>query len=129
MRIFIIGIIAFSFLQLSCTKDDNLTNTTFRVKIIREVCNDAIVQLVDKQSSAIAENGFPFEGKTYDNVFFTTFSCADRAKMQTLTSDLTGLVITVKLLSAPKEDPNCARCLATVNSRPAKSNFIEVVGL
>ncbi|WP_026763003.1 hypothetical protein [Sediminibacterium salmoneum] len=129
MRIFIIGIIAFSFLQLSCTKNDNLTNTTFRVKIIKEVCNDAIVQLVDKQSSEIAENGFAFEGKTYNNVFFTTFSCADRNKMQTLTSDLTGLVITVKLLSAPKDEPNCGRCRATVGSRPGKSNYIEVIGL
>jgi hypothetical protein len=49
--------------------------------------------------------------------------------MQTLTNDLIGLVITVKILKAPKEDPNCGRCLATVNSRPHKSNFIEVVGL
>lgn len=129
MRTYIIGLIAFCFFQLSCTKNDHLTNTSFRVKIIKEICNDAIVQLEDKQSTIYAENGFSFEGKTYDNVFFTTFSCADKAKMQTLTSDLTGLVITVKLLSVPKEDPNCARCLATLNSRPAKSNFIEVVGL
>lgn len=129
MRTYIIGLIAFCFFQLSCTKNDHLTNTSFRVKIIKEICNDAIVQLEDKQSTIYAENGFSFEGKTYDNVFFTTFSCADKAKMQTLTSDLTGLVITVKLLSAPKEDPNCGRCRATVSSRPGKSNFIEVVGL
>ncbi|MEO0066280.1 MAG: hypothetical protein RI983_1606 [Bacteroidota bacterium] len=129
MRTFIVGLIAFCFFQLSCTKNDNLTNTAFRVKIIKEVCNDAIVQLVDKQSTVYAENDFSFEGKYYDNVFFTTFRCADKAKIQTLTSDLSGLVITVKLLNAAMDDPNCGRCLATVNNRPGKFNLIEVIGL
>ena len=129
MKNMLIAILAFSFLQISCNKEDDLTTTTFRVKIIKEICNDAIVQLVDSTSKANAEDGFVFEGRTFDNVFFTTFSCADKAKMQTLTSDLTGLVITVKLLQAPKEDPNWGSCRATVSSRPNKSNFIEVTGL
>jgi len=86
------------------------------------------VQLVDTQSKEYAENNFDFDGVKYDNVFFTTFSCADKVKMQTPTNDLTGLVITVKILKTPKEDPNCGRCLATVNSRPVKSNHIEVIG-
>lgn len=129
MKNILIVISAFSFLQISCNKEDDLVTTSFRVKIIKEVCNDAIVQLTDSSYKQYAENGFMFEGKLYDQVFFTTFSCSDKAKMQTLTSDLTGLIITVKILNAPKEDPNCGRCLSTVNSRPNKSNFIEVIGL
>jgi hypothetical protein len=128
MKKMLFAILAFSFLQISCNKEDDLTTDTFQVKIIKEICNDAIVQLVDSTSKANAENGFAFEGRTYNNVFFTTFSCADKVKMQTPTNDLTGLVITVKILKTPKEDPDCGRCLATVNSRPVKSNHIEVIG-
>jgi hypothetical protein len=129
MRRIILTLLSFSLLQLSCTKNDDLTVATFRVKIIKEICNDAILQLVDTKSSEYAENNFVFEGQTLDDVFFTTFSCEDRAKLQTLTSDLTGTVITVRLLKTQKEDPNCGRCRATVSSRPNKSNYVEVVGL
>ncbi|MBA4259762.1 MAG: hypothetical protein C0446_11410 [Chitinophaga sp.] len=128
MKKMLFAILAFSFLQISCNKEDDLTTDTFQVKIIKEICNDAIVQLVDTQSKEYAENNFDFDGVKYNNVFFTTFSCADKVKMQTPTNDLTGLVITVKILKTPKEDPNCGRCLATVNSRPVKSNHIEVIG-
>lgn len=129
MRTSFIALCILGLLQLSCTKKDDLTTATFQVKIIKEVCNDAIVQLIDTSYKQYTENGFAFEGKTYDHVFFTRFSCKDRTKMQTLTSDLTGLVVTVKLLKAPKEEPNCGSCRATVSSRPAKSQFIEIVGL
>ena len=114
---------------MACNQKDDLTTATFRVKIIKEVCNDAIVQLTDSGYKQYAENGFMFEGKIYNQVFFTRFSCEDRTKMQTLTSDLTGLVITVKLLSQAKSEPNCGTCAATVSSRPSKSQIIEVVGL
>lgn len=129
MRRLIISILSFSLLQISCTKNDNLSLATFRVKIIKEICNDAILQLVDKKSTEYAEDNFVFEGQTLDNVFFTTFSCQDKAKLQTLTSDLSGTVITVRLTKEQKEDPNCGRCRATVSSRPSKTNFIEVIGL
>ena len=69
MKNILIAILAFSFLQISCNKADDLNTTTFRVKIIKEICNDAIVQLVDSTSNANAEDGFVFEGRTYDNVF------------------------------------------------------------
>ena len=128
MKSYLFAIIVLCSLQLSCTKNDELETAIFRVKIIKEICNDSIVQLVDTQSKEYAENNFDFNGIKYDNVFFTTFSCADKAKMQTPTNDLTGLVITVKILKAPKEDPNCGRCLATLATRPNKANYIEVLG-
>ena len=129
MRTSFIALCILGLLQLSCTKKDDLTTATFQVKIIKEVCNDAIVQLIDTSYKQYTENGFAFEGKTYDHVFFTRFSCVDRTKMQTLTSDLTGLVVTVKLLNQAKSEPNCGTCAATVSSRPSKSQIIEVVGL
>ncbi len=129
MRTSFIALFILGLLQLSCTKKDDLNTATFQVKIIKEVCNDAIVQLTDTSFKQYAENGFAFEGQNYDHVFFTRFSCADRTKMQTLTSDLTGLVITVKIINQAVTEPNCATCRATVSSRPNKSQFIEVVGL
>ncbi len=129
MRTFLITLMMVGFFHLACNQKDDLTTATFRVKIIKEVCNDAIVQLIDSTYKQYAENGFMLEGKIYDQVFFTRFSCQDRTKMQTLTSDLTGLVVTVKLLNQAKSDPNCVTCAATVSSRPSKSQIIEVVGL
>lgn len=129
MRIILLFTILAGLLQMACNQKDDLTTATFRVKIIKEVCNDAIVQLTDSSYKQYAENGFMFEGKIYDQVFFTRFSCEDRTKMQTLTSDLTGLVVTVKLLNQAKSEPNCGTCAATVSSRPSKSQIIEVVGL
>lgn len=129
MRTSFIALFILGLSQLSCAKKDDLNTATFQVKIIKEICNDAIVQIIDTNYKQYAENGFVFEGKIYDHVFFTRFSCEDRTKMQTLASDLTGIVITVKLLQNPKEDPNCGSCRATVSSRPNKSNFIEVIGL
>jgi len=129
MRTAFLTLVVIGILQMACNQKDDLTTATFRVKIIKEVCNDAIVQLTDSSYKQYAENGFVFEGKIYDQVFFTRFSCEDRSKMQTLTSDLTGLVITVKLLSQAKSEPNCGTCAATVSSRPSKSQIIEVVGL
>ncbi len=128
MKSYLFAIIVLCFLKLSCTKNDDLETATFRVKIIKEICNDAIVQLVDIKSKKYAEDDFNFEGQKLDNVFFTTFSCQDRAKMQTLSNNLSGTVITVRLLNQPKEDPNCARCLATLATRPNKTNYIEVIG-
>ncbi len=129
MRTSFIALFLIGLLQLSCTKKDDLNNATFKVKIIKEVCNDSIVQLIDTSYKQYTENGFAFEGQNYNHVFFTRFSCADRTKMQTLTSDLTGLVITVKLINQAKSEPDCGTCAATVSSRPNKSQFIEVVGL
>lgn len=128
MRNMLIAILAFGFLQISCNKEDDIETATFRVKIIKEICNDAIVQLVDIKSKKIAEDDFNFEGQNLDNVFFTTFSCLDRARIQTQSNNLSGTVITIRLLNQPKEDPNCARCLATLATRPNKTNYIEVIG-
>lgn len=129
MRTIFISLVILGILQVACNKKDDLATATFRVKIIKEVCNDAIVQLIDTSYKQYAENGFAFERQNYNHVFFTRFSCADRTKMQTLTSDLTGLVITIKLLNQAKSEPDCGTCAATVSSRPNKSQFIEVVGL
>lgn len=129
MRTAFFTLVVIGILQLACNQKDDLATAIFRVKIIKEVCNDAIVQLTDSSYKQYAENGFMFEGKIYDQVFFTRFSCEDRTKMQTLTSDLAGLVITVKILSQAKSEPNCGTCAATVSSRPSKSQIIEVVGL
>ena len=70
----------FAFLHLSCTKNEDLENVTFRVKIIIETCNDAIVQLVENKSNKYTEDDFAFEGQKLDNVFFTSFSCLDKIK-------------------------------------------------
>jgi hypothetical protein len=47
MRTSFIALFILGLLQLSCTKKDDLNTATFQVKIIKEVCNDAIVQLTD----------------------------------------------------------------------------------
>ena len=62
MRTSFIALFLIGLLQLSCTKKDDLNTVTFQVKIIKEVCNDAIVQLTDTSFKQYAENGFAFEG-------------------------------------------------------------------
>jgi hypothetical protein len=84
MRTSFIALFLLGLLQLSCTKKDDLNTATFQVKIIKEVCNDAIVQLTDTSYKQYAENGFAFEGQNYDHVFFTRFSCVEYTNLNLL---------------------------------------------
>ncbi len=111
--------IAMVWLATGCDKTEKeLTNTPFRVTIISEVCGNAIVQIRDSAFYQYGANGYVKAGITYDHVFTTSFSCADLAKMQTLTADKTGLVIKVTLTPQSVIEPQCIRCAATVPDAP-----------
>ncbi|MEN9550055.1 MAG: hypothetical protein RIR12_2646 [Bacteroidota bacterium] len=114
-----IGIITLA----ACTKDEtDLPTACVSVKLIKEVCGDAILQIQDSKYYNLGVDGFALEGKIYDHVFTTRFTCQSLAAMpQTLTADRSGLVFNVKLLKEPETaDSTCVTCLATLSNAPSK---------
>ena len=106
-----------SLIASSCSKSE-ISEKVFRVKIIDEVCSNAVVQIQDPALYQYGVNGFVSRDTTYDHVFTTRFSCADMAKMQTLTADKKGLVIKIRLIENMISEPACSTCAATVPGAP-----------
>ncbi|MBX9733525.1 MAG: hypothetical protein K2X37_05655 [Chitinophagaceae bacterium] len=110
------------FLISGCTKNEtDLPAGCISVKLIKEMCGNAILQIQDSKYYNLGVDNFTFEGKTYDHVFTTRFSCQSLAAMpQTLTADRSGLVFNIKFLKEPETDSTCATCLAVLSNTPNK---------
>jgi len=108
-----------------CTKSE-ITEKVFRVKIIDEICSNAVVQIQDPALYQYGVNGYVNAGTMYDHVFTTRFSCADMAKMQTLTADKKGLVIKIRLIENQISEPACSTCAATVPGAPSAFQWVAL---
>lgn len=110
-----------------CSKSSSeLPDQLFRVKIIDEVCGNAVVQIQDTAFFAYGVNGYVKADATYEHVFTTRFTCSDLAKMQTLTADKSGLVVTVKRISEAIPEPGCVTCTATLPNAPAAFHLVAL---
>lgn len=108
-----------------CTKSGT-AEKGFRVKIIDEVCSNAVVQIQEPALYQYGVNGYVNADSTYDHVFTTRFSCADMAKMQTLTPNKKGLVIRIRLIETQISEPACSTCAATVPGAPAAFQWVAL---
>jgi hypothetical protein len=112
---------------IACDKSTNeIKDQCFEVKILNEICGNAVVQIVDEKFYEFGENGYQLDGVTYDHVFTTTFSCADLTKINTLASSLRGLQLKVKLTDKHEDDPYCTRCAATIANAPQKFALLKM---
>lgn len=109
----------------SCTKAD-ISEKVFRVKIIDEVCGNAVVQIQDPALYQYGVNGYVNADATYDHVFTTRFSCADMAKIQTLTADKRGLVVKISLINNQISEPGCSTCAATIPGAPSAFQWVAL---
>lgn len=121
-------IVILSFLlagSSGCDKSTaELEKATFHVKVIDEICGNAVVQIQDSTLYQYGVNGYVKADSTYDHVFTTRFSCADMAKLQTFTADKSGIVIKVKLIKDAPQEQACIRCAATLANPPAIFHLI-----
>ncbi len=106
-----------------CTKSE-ISEKVFRVKIIDEICSSAVVQIQDPALYQYGVNGYVRADSTFDHVFTTRFSCADMAKMQTLTADKKGLVIKIRLIENQISEPGCSTCAATIPGAPSAFQWV-----
>lgn len=109
----------------SCSKSE-ISEKVFRVKIIDEVCTNAVVQIQDPALYQYGVNGYVNADSTYDHVFTTRFSCADMAKMQTYTADKKGLMVKIRLIEQQISEPGCSTCAATVPGAPAAFRWVAL---
>lgn len=108
-----------------CSKSaSELPDQPFRVKIIDEICGNAVVQIQDTAFFSYGVNGYVKADSVYDHVFTTRFSCYDLAKMQTLTANKSGLVVKVKRISKAIPEPDCVTCAATLPNAPAVFHLV-----
>jgi len=114
-----------SLVASSCSKSE-ISEKVFRVKIIDEVCSNAVVQIQDPALYQYGVNGYVNADSTYDHVFTTRFSCADMAKMQTYTANKKGLVIKIRLIDNMISEPACSTCAATVPGAPAAFQWVTL---
>lgn len=122
---FWVGILFVLLAGSGCAKSA-VAEKIFRVKIINEVCSNAVVQIQDPALYQYGVNGYVTADSTYDHVFTTRFSCADMAKMQTLTPNKKGLVIRIRLIETQIIEPACSTCAATVPGAPAAFQWIAL---
>lgn len=117
-----------TFTISSCDKSsDELKDQCFEVKILNEICGNAVVQILDEDLYQYGENGYQLDGVTYDHVFATTFSCTDLSKINTFAASLRGLHLQVKVTERHEDDPYCTRCAATIANAPQKFVLLSVV--
>lgn len=128
MRSSIVVVVSFFLLAVAgCSKSSSaLPDQLFRVKIIDEVCGNAVVQIQDTAFFSYGVNGYVKADSAYDHVFTTRFACSDLAKMQTLTANKSGLVVTVKHISEVIPEPDCITCLATLPNAPAAFHLVAL---
>jgi hypothetical protein len=112
---------------LSCDKSsDELKDQCFEVKILNEICGNAVVQILDQELYTHGENGYKFDDSNYDHVISTRFSCADMSKLYASSSSLKGLRIKVKVTDRHEDDAYCTRCAATIANAPQKFVLLKV---
>lgn len=112
---------------LSCDKSsDELKDQCFEVKILNEICGNAVVQILDQELYTHGENGYKLDDSNYDHVISTRFSCADMSKLYASSSSLKGLRIKVKVTDRHEDDAYCTRCAATIANAPQKFVLLKV---
>lgn len=110
-----------------CSKSTSeLPDQPLRVKIIDELCGNAVVQIQDSAFFSYGVNGYVKADSAYDHVFTTRFSCYDLAKIQTLTANKSGMVVKVKLISEPIPEPDCVTCAATLPNAPSVFHLVAL---
>lgn len=121
-------LLVLSFALFSCDKSsDVLKDECLEVKILDEICGNAVVQILDPKLYDYGENGYKSDGVTYDHVFATRFSCADMSKLYATSSSLKGLQVKVKATERHEDDAYCTRCAATIANAPQKFVLLKVV--
>ncbi|TAG12170.1 MAG: hypothetical protein EAZ35_10885 [Sphingobacteriia bacterium] len=126
-RILLLTLIIFVFAS-SCEKTEpESQSNTFKVKILSEICNTAIVQILDSNYYHLGVSGYTSTGIKFDHVFNTKFTCEDMQKMQTLTASRAGLVVSIKTVKEPKLEPGCVLCEALTSFQGAPFIPIELL--
>lgn len=120
-------ILLFTLLFSACDKSSyDLKDQCFEVKILNEICGNAVVQILDSKLYEYGENDYHLDGVSYDHVFTTRFSCADMSKMSATASSLKGLQINVKATDRHEDDLYCTRCAATIANAPKKFVLLKI---
>jgi len=118
------------FTFASCEKNDvDLENEDcIKVKVLAEICGTAVLQIQNSKYYNLGEKGWSQDnGKTtYDNVFFTVFSCEDMEYIaKEYAGKAEGKTLNVKIQDK-FEMGNCAVCLAIVANPPSTKQNVKV---
>lgn len=92
---------------------------TVRVSMVASICGDAICRIEDQDYAYLGQQGFSFQGKTYDGVFTTVLPCPSVAGAAAMDSASANDVFTVMISKKPFDgDCDFARCMATFSEAP-----------
>jgi hypothetical protein len=120
MRNIILFILAFSV--WSCQEEETSINTCLKVKLVEEVCGNAIVQVVDEQYFDLADTKFDRQDGTFlEHVFGTSTACIEGEPLTV------GTTYNVEIVSEPAAPQNCTVCLAILDPMPKRFHYIKLV--
>ena len=92
---------------------------TVRVSMVASICGDAICRIEDQDYAYLGQQGFSFQGKTYDGVFATVLPCPSLAGASVMSTAGAGDIFTVMISKQPfSGNDDCARCMATFSETP-----------
>ena len=109
-------------LAFSCDDEgiDPSPQNCIEVRLVAELCGQAVLQLVNDVHFGLGENGWEWNEVVYNNVFSTDLSCE---MMENMPRD--GSSFTIRLVE--DQDPgNCAVCLALFSGRPDSFHYVEM---
>lgn len=88
---------------------------TLRISFIAAICGDAICKIEDAAYLDYGQQGFRYEGKTYNGVFKTQLPCAPGDGIFQVQTAQSPTIFKVKISKKLFEDVNysCVRCAAT----------------
>lgn len=108
-----------------CEKDrDDQTSECFRVKIIDQVCNTVVLQIMDSDHYSLGVNGYVKDGIRYDHVFATTLSCEEAQAYANLKYKEGSVPEFYVRLGSKNPEDDCVSCSATLPNPPGKFHSI-----
>lgn len=124
-KIHLLFTLALGMIFTACEKDyNNQTAECFRVKIVDQVCNTVVLQILDSNQYALGVNGYEKNGIRYNHVFTTTLNCDD-AQAYANRQQIEGGTPTfyVRLESKKRED-DCVTCSGTIPNPPQQFHSV-----
>jgi hypothetical protein len=106
----------------SCQNEEPISTTCVEIKLIDEICGNAIVEVLDTKYFDLAEPTFVrTDGTILKNVFSTSLACIKDNK------PAIGSTFYVEIApSSSIANSECIQCLAIFDSMPAKFHHVKL---
>lgn len=125
MKPFLYVLVLLSCFGYGCHKTGEEPVACIKVRIVGQICAEAVFQLMDSSYFHLGENGWKQGDQTFDHVFHSFLTCTDIDYLSKLAApSVIGRELYVGFLEK-NEDRNCIVCEATFSHPPATRQMVK----